>query len=490
MKTKFLSAGLSLFLGLIPFSNSAIAAEGIPLSDVSPNHWAYTAIEKLINKYNLKLGYPDSTFRGNNNMTRYEVAALLVQVLDQLTSRKVVQEDIKILKDLGDDYSREMSDPEEYEAKLEAIEDEIDILEMEADKQATALENLMDQLPFTVSGDIAFRYFLVTEKPGDFSKQVPQARISLSVDSKPVNCFNYGVKLISGPMNNPVNPWWKFADFFAGIPLHFQRFFASYKPMDNLELTLGKFRDPFANSELFLSEDLNPQGALETLKFNEISPFLKGLTFNAGEYIINMDNVFGNSFLLNADADLKMDLSDFIGLNLKAGYHHYIGEQNIALANKIAAEKKLEPRIAGNPNTNTLDNNGVYKTSFGILNGFGKIVFRISENFPLSVSADYLNNVLAPADNQAFQISAKLGALRDPGNFFVGYNFKYLQKDANISYFVDELLEGTDAVAHEGLFGIKILPETIISATVQVKNGIKTAGEPVYTFRAHLIQGF
>lgn len=490
MKVKILVAGLICSLSIVSYSNSVYAEENISFSDVSPNHWAYKAIEKLVNKYNFKLGYPDGTFKGNNNLSRYEVAALLVQVLEQMSGKKVEQVDINIMKDLGNDYSKELESPDDFNAKLQAMEDQLDMLEMETEKQSSALEAILDELPFTLSGDVGFRYQLITEKPGDFTNQVPQARISLSLDSKPLSNLDYGVKLISGHFNNPVNSWWKFADFFSGIPLNFQRFFITYKPVNNLELTLGKFREPFANSELFLDEELNPQGALETLRFRDVSPFLKELSFNAGEIIVNMDNVFGNTFSLNGNADLKMNLSDFIGLNIKAGYYHYIGESNIAQSNKIAAAKIMDPKITGNPNTNTLDNNGGYKTSFSILNGFGKVIFRISENFPLSISGDYLYNTGAIADNQAVQLSAKIGTIREPGNFFLGYNFKHLQKDANISFFVEDQLGGTDAQAHEGIFGIKIGPNTIISATLQAKNGIKVPGLTAYTFRTNLIQSF
>jgi hypothetical protein len=273
MHAKVLLTGLLCSLNFVSYSLPVRAEENISLTDVSPDHWAYKAIENLIKKYNIKLGYPDSTFKGNRNMTRYEVAALLSQVLDQMSSRKVENVDIKIIKELGNEYSGEMGSPDSFNAKLQDLEDNLDLLEMETEKQGTVLEDLLEQLPFTLSGDVGLRYQLITKKPGDFSNQVPQARISLSLDSKPLNNFGYGLKLISGAMNNPVNSWWKFADFFAGIPLNFQRFFITYKPVNNFEITLGKFRDPFANSELFLDAELNPQGALETLKFTEMSSF-------------------------------------------------------------------------------------------------------------------------------------------------------------------------------------------------------------------------
>lgn len=462
----------------------------ISFSDVSPNHWAYQALTTLANKYNFKLGYPDGTFKGEKNLSRYEVAALIVEVMKQLENKKIEKTDIKIIKKLESDFDPELASfKEKISGKLQNLEDQLDILEIGDDQQTTVLDKLMEDLPFVLSGDLGFRYQLITSKPGDYSNQVPQTRIGLSINSRNSDKIGYGVRILSGAANRPGNSWWKLADFFAKVPLNFDRFFVTYKPVNFFELTLGKFRDPFANTEIYFDEEINPQGALQTFKFRNLS-FLNELSFNLGEIIINMDQEFGNTFSLNGNSDLKINLSDFIDLNLRAGYYHYIGQNNIAQENKISNDKKLILRRTGNINTNTLDGKGNYKTNFNIFNGFAKFTFKISDNFPLAVSGDYLNNLGASLDKQAFQFSAKIGTIKEPGNFFVGYNFKYLQTDATIALFVEDQLGSTDIQAHEGIFGIKILEKTILSTTFQAGNRIKTQGNSTYTLRVNLIQGF
>ncbi|MBD0333987.1 MAG: S-layer homology domain-containing protein [Cyanobacteria bacterium Co-bin13] len=44
-------------------------------SDVSPDDWAYQAIQSLVQNYGCLAGYPDGTFRGDQPVTRYEFAA-------------------------------------------------------------------------------------------------------------------------------------------------------------------------------------------------------------------------------------------------------------------------------------------------------------------------------------------------------------------------------------------------------------------------------
>lgn len=74
---------------------AALAAASVPLAplpamaftpvselkDVTPDHWAYAAIQSLIEKYEVMEGFPDKSFRGPKTLTRYEMAAALAKVM-------------------------------------------------------------------------------------------------------------------------------------------------------------------------------------------------------------------------------------------------------------------------------------------------------------------------------------------------------------------------------------------------------------------------
>ncbi|MEB3223716.1 MAG: S-layer homology domain-containing protein [Candidatus Sericytochromatia bacterium] len=53
-------------------------------ADVPVEHWAYLTVETLVRKYKAMAGFPDSTFRGDRPVTRYELAAALERVLDRM----------------------------------------------------------------------------------------------------------------------------------------------------------------------------------------------------------------------------------------------------------------------------------------------------------------------------------------------------------------------------------------------------------------------
>jgi hypothetical protein len=94
------------------------------LRDVAPTEWAYEALRSLVERYGCIVGYPDSTYRGNRALSRWEFAAGLnacMNTIERLISENVavLREDIETLKRLA----------QEFEAELAAIGGRIDNLE-------------------------------------------------------------------------------------------------------------------------------------------------------------------------------------------------------------------------------------------------------------------------------------------------------------------------------------------------------------------------
>lgn len=85
------------------------------LRDVQPGDWAYEAVRSLVERYGVITGYPDGTFRGNRSLTRYEFAAALARILDQIQALQqqrenyVIQEDVAILDQLRQGFIVELA---------------------------------------------------------------------------------------------------------------------------------------------------------------------------------------------------------------------------------------------------------------------------------------------------------------------------------------------------------------------------------------------
>ncbi|MGB3202783.1 MAG: iron uptake porin [Nodosilinea sp.] len=81
-------------------------------SDVMPSDWAFQALSNLVETYGCIQGYPDSTFRGQRSLTRYEFAAGLNACLDVIVSTlgtDVSEEDLATIRRLQEEFAVEIA---------------------------------------------------------------------------------------------------------------------------------------------------------------------------------------------------------------------------------------------------------------------------------------------------------------------------------------------------------------------------------------------
>jgi Carbohydrate-selective porin, OprB family/S-layer homology domain len=94
------------------------------LRDVAPTEWAYEALQSLVERYGCIVGYPDSTYRGNRALTRWEFAAGLNACMN--TIERLIQENVAVLKEDVDTLKRLA---QEFETELAALGGRVDNLE-------------------------------------------------------------------------------------------------------------------------------------------------------------------------------------------------------------------------------------------------------------------------------------------------------------------------------------------------------------------------
>lgn len=85
MQKKLMAVVLSVTMAL---SVAVASAAGNPFSDLPPNHWAYDAVVQLASK-GINQGYGDGTFRGDNYITRYEAATMISKELASKSLLKI-----------------------------------------------------------------------------------------------------------------------------------------------------------------------------------------------------------------------------------------------------------------------------------------------------------------------------------------------------------------------------------------------------------------
>ena len=131
------------------------------LRDVSPGHWAYDALKKLIERYGCIRGYEDGTYRGNNPVTRYEFAVTLsdcIQAIERLIatsnqnssrpspSPAIDRGDLGRLQRLVSEFEAELA---VLGSRVDDLEGRVDFLE---DNQFSTTTKLKGEVLFTLAG--------------------------------------------------------------------------------------------------------------------------------------------------------------------------------------------------------------------------------------------------------------------------------------------------------------------------------------------------
>ena len=93
---KTLVLALTMALGI---SATALAAN--PFSDVPAGHWAYAAVAKL-SAAGVVDGYPDGSFKGNEHMTRYEMAQIVARAL----AKGAISSNDKLVAEFADELNQ------------------------------------------------------------------------------------------------------------------------------------------------------------------------------------------------------------------------------------------------------------------------------------------------------------------------------------------------------------------------------------------------
>ncbi|MEH2081913.1 MAG: iron uptake porin [Nostoc sp.] len=146
-------------------------------SDVQPTDWAFQALQSLVERYGCIAGYPNSTYRGNRALTRYEFAAGLNACLDRVneliataTADLVTKQDLATLQRLQEEFSAELATLRGRVDSLEAR-----TAELEANQFSTTTK-LVGEAVFAVSDAFG-------GNTGDANNTVFQDRVRLDLQT-------------------------------------------------------------------------------------------------------------------------------------------------------------------------------------------------------------------------------------------------------------------------------------------------------------------
>ena len=113
-----------------------------PFSDVPSDSWAYQAVDQLATAGIIN-GYPDGTFKGQNNITRYEMAQMIAKAMANQDRANAEQQ--AMINRLAEEFSNELNN---LGARVARLEDRVGNVK--------------------ITGDVRLRYLGSQEKDGKF----------------------------------------------------------------------------------------------------------------------------------------------------------------------------------------------------------------------------------------------------------------------------------------------------------------------------------
>src|SRR5882672_1248430 len=297
--------------------------------------------------------------------------------------------------------------------------------------------------PFSFSGDFRLRDEPFIGGPTNQSQVRNRARFRarLNLTAKFNDDISGGLSVASGDLNDPISTNQTLNQFYTRKPFALDRAFIAYTPhqFKPLILTGGKFAYPWYRTELTWDNDLNPEGAAQTLQWNftNKTPVLRRfalvgfeLPFTEVQHTSGVNRSRVQSVVYGGQVQAVWELASWLRLSTYGGYYNYHNPNSIALALATANGNPQTPAngllaLGGASSQNsvttttvrtivTADVGGVptplptgvtavtaaqFASKFGLLNAIARFDIKTAyPRLPLVILGDYVQNTRACAN--------------------------------------------------------------------------------------------
>ncbi|GIW23394.1 MAG: hypothetical protein KatS3mg068_2401 [Candidatus Sericytochromatia bacterium] len=528
-KVIFSIALASMSISQLAFSANAkeidkIAVEDeseVMFSDVSTSHWAYKAIKELAQEYQILGGFPDGTFRGNKNITRYEAAAMIYQLVKKFDEVAAKSKSGLVGKATLDKLKKEFANElEDIRSELKKLNKDHQDMQQDIDEVRDSVESVKNMLPkVKLMGDASVRYEGLTNQLGltsdNFLTSVPQARLRLAVKGDMNGGFTFGTRLTTSNAGDITNQFVSLGNSNQRLGLNLDMLYVALRPWDGaFDLTLGRHKNPYrGTTELVWDDDLTLDGAYLKLRFGDMDNHLclmggydvfgiNGVNLatnpRSGKVALFKSDETGTAGMASGGAGLHLG-NDTVGFMLNANYHTLTNPNNL-----------VGRTLSFNPRTNLLRTDGKgFVSKFDLATGSLALKLFPKAYFPVTLHGDISYNLGAGAgstadadkslsdqaksQNLGFVAGLKLGKLEEAGNFMLAALYKSVGTESVFSAFNEDQLGGTNILAYEAQLGVQLAPSTTLLLTGQLSNklvGKTDADKDLYTLRSYLMHKF
>ena len=249
-----------------------------PFSDVTPDSWAYQAVSQLANA-GIVNGYPDGTFKGQNNITRYEMAQMVAKAMANQDRANAEQQ--AMINRLADEFSNELNN---LGVRVARLEDRVGNVK--------------------VTGDTRIKW---EDQEHASSKTDARARIQFNAK---VNDRTDAVVRVKGA--------YEFGDASKSSTVTMDRAYVNHKFGERVSAKAGRYQQAFGGG---LAYDAQFDGAQFNAGNDKIG-------FQAAYGYLTSSNLMtashGSPATTSVDKDANAEVV-YLGLNGKAGKHADLG---------------------------------------------------------------------------------------------------------------------------------------------------------------------
>ena len=426
MFLRALTCSIAVFVVLLTFQVAAMAE----FSDVPRGHWAYDAIDYLESE-GLVTGYPDGTFGGENQLTRYEFAIVISRLYDQLLD--MIEDDEEeqppidveaVLDMLMGEFEPELDDLRalivDNIARIEDLEGAVGGMDARFE-EVNGRVDAMDSR-FHSFGDIRLRFEGEYPETG-LQTQRPRFRLRWGFTSAITDGLTFGARFASGSEGGITSTNRTIDDAFGFDPITIDRAYVQYSPPTAPGLTFwgGKFSPPWVNTPLVWDSDATVEGIAQHYNHENFNFYLGELVpAQQGFYLVAQ---------AGAD-DLFVEGFDFYIT------YHYINDD----AWQWIMEDMINGDLKSRWQFDRIDDPDQYQA----IEAYGKYAFDL-QGMPMSIEANYLQNLadaVPDSGQSALEKAAWVqltvnGSPSDPGDWRFSAEWGKAQANSVLSWLTD-----------------------------------------------------
>ena len=246
-----------------------------PFSDVTPDSWAYQAVSQLASA-GIVNGYPDGTFKGQNDITRYEMAQMVAKAMANQDRANAEQQ--AMINRLADEFSNELNN---LGVRVSKLEDRVGNVK--------------------VTGDARIRYQGSEDKGvyKDGSKSLTDGRARVQFNGK-VNDKTEAVVRVKGG--------YEFGDSTNGTTAKIDRAYVNHKFGQSVSAKAGRFNQTIGGGLMY-------------------DDTFDGAQLNVGNDKIQVQGAYGYMMEGAAEGNAKSDNPSvsYVGVKGKIGQESSVG---------------------------------------------------------------------------------------------------------------------------------------------------------------------